>query len=155
MQRICNKCHGVIEQLNKEWLGNLGVSCNVKHVPFLYWEEGRVVSATETQTWRRAWQVRIASDVSPWRAYWQWCSQKQRGEMSASLLSYPPVSIPCLPSAQHSQKPTRHWRLPEKCSNLSTTQFPWDTERTGERQRMAQIVVIKGLVPRTCCLIYG
>lgn len=144
MQRTCNKCNRVIEQLNKEWLGNLRLvaagskshSCAERKGEWAVLLEHRHDVGLGNSELQLMCLHGGHTDSDALR--------NREGKYPASPLSYAPVSIPCLPSAQCNQKPARHGRQPEK--RLST-QFSWDTERIRERQRMAQIVVIQDWCP--------
>lgn len=75
--------------------------------------------------------------------------EREQAKHPPSPLSHLPVSIPCFPSTEPSQKP------PDVGASLRNavacwTQLPWDTEGRGERQRMFQTVIAQGLVPMAC-----
>lgn len=62
--------------------------------------------------------------------------------------------VPRCPPAKLNQKPSD---MRASLGNAAAywTQCPLDPERTGERQRMTQTVIVHGLVLMACCLISG
>lgn len=148
------KFYGIAEKPNKEWLGNLVITINTSGSKFHSSTEGigRGESITTTQGPCWSWQARTVASTSSWR-HTNTDALKQRRETFYFSPVPPSVSTLFLASVELSQKPLdmeASLRNPLAC----WTQLPWDPERIEECQRLAQTVVVPGLVPVACCLIH-